>query len=406
MRSYFEMTGHNKSSFVPLRSSSMWAQMVLLSLVSLSGMIVLMVTIIWQMHGNIVTERKQAIRAQVISALAMVEQIYVDQKAGGMSEEKAKNMALSHLEAMEYPGNGYFWVIDAEGVMRMHPYSKELVGRSTIELQDAKGELFVKKFLISANSGGDFVHYDWTRPIGGNPAPKIAYVAPFKPWNWIIGSGVYMDDLRTASIQQISMGALLIFLLFGVNMGISLHLSRRFMTEFRDNAIHDDLTNLYTRNYLHEVGSRMMNRACMAGEKPLAAIFLDLDHFKQVNDTYGHKVGDMVLITICNLITKNLRPNELAFRYGGEELAILLHASEKDCYNIAERIRASVKKHAFNVDGSKFTVTLSAGVAVGCPEESLSELLRHADQCMYTAKKRGRDCTIMASDLKVSANSG
>ncbi len=380
--------------------------MFMLSLVSLSGMVVLMVTIIWQMHDNIVSERKHALRAQVISTLAMVEKIYMDQKTGRMSEEKAREMALSHLEAMEYPDNGYFWVIGADGIMLMHPYSPELVGKSTLELPDARGELFVQKFLATARAGGGFVSYDWTRPHGGESAQKVAYVAPFKAWNWVIGSGVYMDDLRTASVQEISMGALLIFLLFGVNIGISLHLSRRFMTEFRDNAIHDDLTNLYTRNYLDEIGSRMMNRACIAGEKPLAAIFLDLDHFKQVNDDYGHKVGDMVLITVCDLLTQNLRPNELAFRYGGEELAVLLYASEKDCYNIAERIRASVKKHEFNVDGSKFIVTLSAGVAVCCPDESLSELLRHADQCMYTAKKRGRDCTITASDLKASAKSG
>jgi diguanylate cyclase (GGDEF)-like protein len=380
--------------------------MLMLSLVSLSGMIVLMVAIIWQMHGNIVSERKHALHAQVVAALAMVEKFYVDHKAGTLSETEAQQMALSHLEAMEYPENGYFWVFNKEGIMLMHPYSRELIGKSTIDLPDAKGELFVRKFIIAANSGGGFTNYDWQRPIGGDPAPKVAYVAPFKPWNWVIGSGVYMDDLRTASIEQISLGAMLIFLLFGVNIGISLHLSRRFMTEFRDNAIHDDLTNLLTRNHLHEVGSRMMTRACVAGEKPLAAIFLDLDHFKRVNDTYGHKVGDMVLITVCDILIKSLRPNELAFRYGGEELAVLLHASEQDCYNIAERIRATVKAHEFSVEGETFSVTLSAGVAVCCPDESLSELLRRADQCMYIAKQRGRDCTVMESDLKAASETG
>jgi methyl-accepting chemotaxis protein len=362
-----------------------------------------MVTIIWQMHSNIVIERKQAVRAQVITALAMVEKIHAEQKQGTLSETKAQQMALAHLEAMEYPDSGYFWVISGDGVMLMHPYSRDLIGQSAIDLSDAKGEPFVKKFLVTARSGGGYSSYDWPRPVGGESAPKIAYVVPFKPWNWVIGSGLYVDDLWAESVRQISLGAVLIFLLFSLNIGISLHLSRRFMREFRDNAIHDDLTNLFTRSHLHEVGSRMMYRANIEGSTPLAAIFLDLDHFKKINDDYGHKVGDTVLITVCDMIRKGLRPNELAFRYGGEELAILLHASEKDSYNIAERIRTTIKKHEFRITGSKFNVTLSAGIAVPRRDEALSDLLRRADQCMYKAKKSGRDCTVMESELETPA---
>ncbi len=384
----------------------MRAQMLILSFVSLFGMIVLMAIIIWQMHGNIVSERKHAVRAQVIAALGMVEEIYTRQKTNAWSEEEAKQMALSNLRAMGYPDNGYFWVINTDGVMLMHPYDRKLIGKETLELQDANGQFFVKQFLIVARTGGGFATYDWTRPIGGEPASKIAYVVPFKPWHWVIGSGLYVDDVRTDSIQHIALGAIFIFVLFGLNIGISLYLSRRFMNEFRDNAIHDDLTNLFTRNHLHEVGSRMIGRFNQGGEPPLAAIFLDIDHFKQVNDSYGHKVGDVVLVTICNMLIYNLRPNELAFRYGGEELAVLLHASEQNCYNIAERIRVAVKKHEFDIAGNKFNITISAGIAVARRDEPLTELLRRADQCMYIAKKQGRDCTIMESELGGDSESG
>jgi diguanylate cyclase (GGDEF)-like protein len=395
-----------KTIFPPTHSSSMWRPMLTLSFASLAGMIILMVTIIWQMHSNIVIERKQAVRAQVISALAMVERIHTEQKQGTLSETEARQMAMTHLEAMQYPDSGYYWIIDGDGVMLMHPYSKDLVGKSAIDLLDAQGEPFVKKFLVTARSGGGFTRYDWPRPIGGDPASKIAYVVPFKPWNWVIGSGLYVDDLRAESVRQISLGAVLIFLLFSLNIGISLHLSRRFMREFHHNAIHDDLTNLFTRSHLHEVGSRMMYRANIEGGTPLAAIFLDLDYFKKINDDYGHKVGDAVLITASNMIRKGLRPNELAFRYGGEELAVLLHASEEDCYNIAERIRTTIKKHEFSIPGSKFKVTLSAGVAVARRDEALSDLLRRADQCMYMAKRSGRDRTVTESELDTPAHTG
>jgi diguanylate cyclase (GGDEF)-like protein len=87
-------------------------------------------------------------------------------------------------------------------------------------------------------------------------------------------------------------------------------------------------------------------------------------------------------------------------------LAVLLHASEEDCYNIAERIRTTIKKHEFSIPGSKFKVTLSAGVAVARRDEALSDLLRRADQCMYMAKRSGRDRTVTESELDTPAHTG
>ncbi len=373
--------------------------MVILSLVSLSGMIVLMAIIIWQMHSNVINERKHSIQAQIVSVLGMAEKIHEDHIQGVLSEADAKRKILSTIAAMKYPGNGYFWVIDLEGVMLMHPYDRKLIGQPTIDLRDTHGRLFVREFIIAARAGGGFVAYDWPRPAGGKAAAKIAYVAPFKPWNWVIGSGLYVDDLQAEAIRQISMGAALIFILFGINIAISLYLSRRYMKEFWKGSIQDVLTGLFTRRYLDEIGERIMDRAKNANSPRLAAIFLDLDHFKQVNDIHGHKNGDTVLRSIGHIMKKCLRPNELAFRYGGEELVVLLHASEDNCRKIAERIRAEVGKQDFSFSGRKFNITLSAGVAISRHHESFTDLLRRADMCMYSAKKHGRNRTVTESEI-------
>jgi len=100
----------------------------------------------------------------------------------------------------------------------------------------------------------------------------------------------------------------------------------------------------------------------------------------------------------------HLRPNEPAFRYGGEELVVLLHASEADCRSIGERIRKAVGEHLFSSGESEFSITISVGIAMAAHGEPLSELLRRADHCLYIAKGRGRDCTVSQSDIGSLAN--
>jgi diguanylate cyclase (GGDEF)-like protein len=332
----------------------------------------------------------------------MVEKIYDNHKQGDLAEAEAKQAILSTMAALKYPGSGYFWVIDVDGVMLMHPYDQKLIGQSVLDLRDAHDRPFVKEFIVAARAGGDFVSYDWSRPSGVEAAAKIAYVVPFKPWGWVIGSGLYVDDLRTEALRQISMGAALIFVLFGINIAISLYLSRRYIHHFRQGAVHDVLTGLYTRSYLDEIGDRIMGRAETEEGSRLAAMFLDLDHFKRVNDIYGHKAGDAVLRAVGRILKSCLRPNELAFRYGGEEMVVMLHALEDDCRSIAERIRVAVNAHDFRCAKGEFKVTISAGIAVSRPGEAFHDLLQRADMCLYSAKEQGRDRTVTESELTAS----
>jgi diguanylate cyclase (GGDEF)-like protein len=155
----------------------------------------------------------------------------------------------------------------------------------------------------------------------------------------------------------------------------------------------DPLTLLYNRRYMMEVLDKEMQRSQRKGS-PLSLIMLDIDHFKRVNDQYGHQGGDQVLVTVANLARVGLRSYDFAARYGGEEFVLTLPETDhKDALLIAERLRSRIQMHAFTGGLCGLTVTSSLGVATfpsGCVS-SVSDLIREADEAMYRAKGAGRN---------------
>ncbi|MBC7387081.1 MAG: GGDEF domain-containing protein [Cryobacterium sp.] len=164
-------------------------------------------------------------------------------------------------------------------------------------------------------------------------------------------------------------------------------------------AAHTDaLTKLYNKRYLLEVLEVEFKRA-KALHTDFALLFFDLDHFKKVNDTYGHDAGDHVLREFAALVRANhIRPKDVFARYGGEEFVLLLaNTGIKDASDIAERIRGAVETHAFIYEGKRLSVTTSMGVAeLTTGIESANSLLKHADQALYAAKGAGRNQVVIA----------
>lgn len=156
-------------------------------------------------------------------------------------------------------------------------------------------------------------------------------------------------------------------------------------------AHHDSLTGLPNRSAFIERADELLERARAEG-RPLALMFLDLDHFKRVNDSLGHPVGDMLLRTVAGRITDTLREADLVSRFGGDEFVLLLHgeASEQSVVEVATRLLAAVGA-PLDVEGSAISVTPSIGVALfPAHGGNAAELIKHADTAMYRAKSRGR----------------
>jgi diguanylate cyclase (GGDEF)-like protein/PAS domain S-box-containing protein len=175
---------------------------------------------------------------------------------------------------------------------------------------------------------------------------------------------------------------------------IALALSNLTLREtLRQQAIRDPLTNLFNRRYMEESLDRELSRAARRGS-PLGVIMLDIDHFKPVNDTFGHAAGDTLLRAIGALLLAHTRAEDIACRYGGEEFTLILpDSSLEDTWRRAEQLRAAVKRVRVRHGGEPLdAITISAGVASYPQHGAVPEaLLRAADLALYQAKAEGRD---------------
>jgi diguanylate cyclase (GGDEF)-like protein len=160
------------------------------------------------------------------------------------------------------------------------------------------------------------------------------------------------------------------------------------------------MTLLFNRRYLDETLIRELAN-CQRSNKSLGVIMIDIDHFKNYNDTYGHDAGDYVLTEIADIMRSKLRDGDVPCRYGGEELImIMLDTSKEVTTERAEVVRAAIEKHEFIYKGKNLAgVTASLGVAV-YPEDgdTAATLLKAADTALYLAKESGRNKVVVSAD--------
>ena len=172
---------------------------------------------------------------------------------------------------------------------------------------------------------------------------------------------------------------------------------RRSEENYRLQSQRDALTGLFNRRHLHCCLPQEIERSSRYG-RPLSLLLVDCDHFKRVNDTWGHLAGDRVLQALGGLIQASLRASDRAYRYGGEEFVVLLpETSGSDALVLAERLRCHFAGQSL-IDGvPSARLTLSVGVAEYLPGESEESFVNRADQAMYKAKEKGRNCEVLAS---------
>lgn len=200
---------------------------------------------------------------------------------------------------------------------------------------------------------------------------------------WIWGKGLTRADLPIMSI-------------FAKQIGVSLERARLFQ-EVQSLALTDPLTGLQNRRSLFELGRVEFARAKRM-ERPFCCMLLDLDHFKQINDVYGHLVGDQVLQEFAKRCSHSVREVDLVGRYGGEELIILLPETDrKTSMQVAERLRSSIASSPIRIFDKNISVTVSIGVAAQDENTTdLETLIARADQAMYIAKHKGRNRVAMS----------
>jgi len=183
-----------------------------------------------------------------------------------------------------------------------------------------------------------------------------------------------------------------------VSERISLSLANLKLREMlRGQSIRDALTGLFNRRYFEESLNRELSRAGRL-HRPVALVMIDVDHFKQFNDTFGHQAGDMLLREVASVFKTRIRAGDLACRYGGEEFALIVADSDSQGARVCtESVRHSIGALDLHHHGQFLgTVTISAGIASFPIHGSNPEdLISSADQALYKAKKAGRDCVVV-----------
>jgi diguanylate cyclase (GGDEF)-like protein len=186
---------------------------------------------------------------------------------------------------------------------------------------------------------------------------------------------------------------------FTGQLGIAMQHAKLF-GEIERLATTDALTGAFTRRRFEEAANQLLDQA-IAREEPFSVVMLDIDHFKSVNDDYGHAVGDQVLSQVGTRCLSAIRGGDIMGRYGGEEFVVALPGTlpQLAVEVVAERIRRRIAEQAFITDAGDLTVTISLGVAGGDSDLlgiGLARLTQQADAALYESKRNGRNRVTLA----------
>ncbi|MDQ1093332.1 methyl-accepting chemotaxis protein [Xanthomonas sacchari] len=204
-------------SDLPLRRKFLW-QTVLLG----TGIVLLAVLAARMQYLDIRNTREQALKSQIELALGVVRAYSAEVDKGNMPLAEAQRTALRTLESMRArDGVDYFYVHDLHPTMLMHPTRHDLVGKDIGQVLSADGKPVFREFVKVAEAGGGYVDYLWPKPGNAKPVEKVSYNAAFAPWHWVIGTGVYMDDVQAQALLFTGLmtlaGGILVLLTFGIN---------------------------------------------------------------------------------------------------------------------------------------------------------------------------------------------
>ena len=151
-----------------------------------------------EIHGDLYTAKAEKLKHVIQSTAGILSHYQNLEVAGTLSREQAQKQAMDMIRGLRYDGKEYFWLQDQTPMLLMHPIDPKLVGRDLSGVKDPDGKpLFDEMVTIARDQGGGVLNYRWTLPGSNGPLPKMSYVEMFQPWGWIIGTGVYVDDIQT-----------------------------------------------------------------------------------------------------------------------------------------------------------------------------------------------------------------
>ncbi|MEI4771993.1 GGDEF domain-containing protein [Psychrobacillus sp. FJAT-51614] len=242
-------------------------------------------------------------------------------------------------------------------------------------------------------------HYPFIWSLSLIPIILISYMYP--KWKVIIVSGVFFSILKYSTefsqktapdnfeMHGLILGSLINWSII-LTVGHFIIKSYKLFLKVEELTTTDALTGIYNRRYFDFFMEKTIPISKM-GNNPLTFLMLDIDHFKRVNDNYGHQCGDEALIHTSNIIKSNVRESDAFIRFGGEEFAVIMPNTDVDeGLIIAERIREAIEKSDFTYNNERIHLTISIGVSF-YNGEKVEEFIKKTDNALYKAKENGRN---------------
>lgn len=228
----------------------------------LVGTLMLALLALSAQKSMLLEDRKVKTKHVVETAFGVLQHFHALQAKGQMTEQQARQGAITAVKALRYEGSEYFWINDLQPRVVMHPIKPALDGKDVSELKDPTGKaLFVEFVKVVKDAGAGYVDYQWPKPGATDPVAKTSYVMLFKPWGWVIGSGIYIDDVQRAYWRQAGRLGAGILVLGAILMAIMGYLLRSILTPLKAleagiNCIQqsNDLTQEIQRQSDDEIG--------------------------------------------------------------------------------------------------------------------------------------------------------
>jgi len=295
----------------------------------------------------------------------------------GLSMETVTRLIENYQQ--RYGREIYFVNRQGEVMLQSTQYSHEL----HLQNKDGLEKLFTR-ILTSPSASVSF------EAKNGNVIYLNSRLVPEFDWFLIIEQ---INDPASEKVEAALIINLLISLAMSIIVLLVAHLALKgYQGRLEKMATRDKLTGAVTRQVFDSLFEQAISRSRRHQQKTTLAL-IDIDHFKQVNDTFGHQQGDKVLVAVAQIIKLHIRDADVLCRWGGEEFLLLLN--ECDLEHAVERlesVRRAIAAWRFHMDDSSLTVTVSAGLAEHEAGESLAGLVERADKALYLAKDKGRNC--------------
>ncbi len=236
-----------------LRTMKTANKLRILAGLAILGMAVTMAVSINRLDHMLLAEKELKTRHLVETAYGVLDYYYKRSQSGAQSENDAKNDAIAEIKTLRYEKDDYFWINDMQPRLIMHPYNNDLYGKDLSDYKDVNGKrLFVEFTDIVRKQGAGFVYYSWNKPGRTDAAQKVSYVKGFAPWGWIIGSGIYLDDVADVFRSGVRLNilvlvsAIVLFIVLAWQVGSSiispLGAEPAFVSEIANKIAGGDLT--------------------------------------------------------------------------------------------------------------------------------------------------------------------